>query len=134
MSKKKNKQPYCDIRACLGVKDRFGTLYDGMCTSKAYIELSIGAKQFYTLCRVQAQSARGKACLYKHAEEFGISYNDHCFVFPSSHLEKYGYDRSNAVKYFNELVAAGFIKKLERNKHLKKVNVYEFIEDWKNSS
>lgn len=128
----RNKKPkYRDIFASIGEKDYFGTLYDGMCKSNAYKSLSIGTKHFYTLCRVQAQSTHGKSCLYKHGKEFGIKYSENDFVFPASHLNMYGIDRSNASRYFKELEAAGFIDKKEKNKHMKKVNVYSFSSRWK---
>lgn len=133
MSRSK-KIKYKDSRASNGNKDYFGTVYDGMLKSRAYKKLSIGAKQFYTYCRVQAKSSHGTSCLYKHGAEYGISYNDSCFVFPYTHLAMYGIDRSNACRYFKELEAAGFIKKVESNKTIKKVNVYEFVDGWKNSS
>ncbi len=131
----RSKKPkYKDLYASIGDKDFFGTIYDGMCRSKAYQSLSIGAKQLYTLCRVQSKSTHGKSCLYKHSEEYGITYTEHDFVFPASHLKMYGVDRSNANRYFNELEAAGFIDKKEKNKHMKKVNVYSFSNRWKNTS
>lgn len=130
MSKGK-KQKYNDPIASISGKDYYGTIFDGMCKSNAYKRLSIGAKQFYTLCRVQSRSSHGKACLYKHGSEYGITYTENDFVFPSSHLELYGYDRSNAGKYFKELIAAGFIVKKEGNKTIKKVNVYSFSDGWK---
>lgn len=133
MSRSK-KPKYKDLYASIGDKDFFGTIYDGMCRSKAYQSLSIGAKHFYTLCRVQAKSTHGKSCLYKHSEEYGITYTEHDFVFPASHLTMYGVDRSNASRYFKELEAAGFIDKKEKNKHMKKVNVYSFSNRWKNTS
>ena len=130
----RSKKPkYKDSRASINGKDYFGTVYDGMCRSKKYRNMTIGAKHFYTLCRVQAKSTHGKACLYKHSNEYGITYNENCFVFPSSHLAMYGVDRSNACRYFKELEGAGFIKKIESNKHIKKINVYEFSDGWKDS-
>lgn len=133
MSRSK-KPKYKDLYASVGDKDFFGTIYDGMCKSKKYQALSIGAKQFYTLCRVQAKSSHGTSCLYKHGAELGITYTEHDFVFPASHLKMYGFDRSNASRYFKELIAAGFINIKESNKHMKKVNVYSFSNRWKNSS
>ena len=125
------KRKYKDLRASVSGNDYFGTVYDGMCRSKAYRNLTIGARHFYTLCRVQARSTHGRACLYKHAEEYGLTYGEHCFVFPASHLAMYGIDRSNACRYFKELEAAGFIKQVESNKAVRKVSVYEFSSGWK---
>lgn len=130
MSRGKNKK-YKDTYASISGNDYFGTIYDGMCKSEKYQRLSLAARQLYTICRVQARSSIGRACLYKHSKEFGITYNENDFVFPASHLKMYGYDRSNAGKYIKELEAAGFIEKKEKNKHMKKVNVYSFSDGWK---
>ena len=106
-------------------------MFDSMCRSKQYQTLSIGAKLFYMICRVQAMSTHGRSCLYKHGEEYGIVYNaGRDFVFPSAHLAKYGIDRRNADKYFKQLEKAGFIEKKECNKVRKKVNVYSFSANW----
>ena len=132
---RKTTQGYRDIFAsCSGDKDRFGRVYDSMCKHQNYKNLSIGAKQFYTLCRVQSASVQGKTCLYKHGEEYKITYTERDFVFPASHLKMYGIDRSNANRYFKELIEAGFIDKKESNKPIKKVNVYSFSSRWQHSS
>lgn len=130
----RRKKKYRDVFASVGNNDYFGTIYDGMLQSKAYKSLSIGAKQFYTYCRVQSQSTHGKRCLYMHGKEFNDTYSENDFVFPASHLALYGLDRSNAFKYFKELEQAGFIDKKEKNKHIQKVNVYSFSNRWKNTS
>lgn len=134
MSKAKKKPRYTDKNASLGGRDYFGTIYDGMFQHPKFQSLTCGAKLFYCFCRVQAKSEHGRSCLYSHGKEYGITYTDADFVFPASHLEKYGYDRSNANRYFNELQKAGFLTKKEKNKHMKKVNVYSFSDRWKNSS
>ena len=121
-----------DLNASINNRDFFGTIYVGMCKSPAYKRLSIGAKQFYTICRVQAQSPEGTACLYNHGQEYGKNYNKEIyFVFPARHLKQYGYDRANANRYLNILEKEGFIKKCECNKPIYKVNVYKFVDDWK---
>lgn len=129
---KKNK--YRDYFASSGDKDTFGMLYEGMCKSEAYKSLPISVRHFYDMCRVQAKSSRGKACLYEHGKEVGVTYSDNDFVFPASHLQEFGYDRSNAHKYFDVLVAAGFIDIKENNQHRKKVNVYSFSSRWRDTS
>jgi hypothetical protein len=130
----KKKTQYVDITASKAARDNFGTIFDSMCTDKSFQRLSIAARLFYCYCRVQAKTTRCTACLYEHAKEFGKTYNQNCFVFPASHLALYGYDRSNASRYFKELENAGFIRKLEPNKHMKRVNVYEFCDTWKDTS
>ena len=131
MSRRRKK--YVDDVASMGKDDTFGMIYEGMCLSKAYKALPIGAKHFYTLCRVQAQSKRGKSCLWKHGQEYGITYNKNDFVFPSSHLALYEIDRANAKRYFDILEKAGFIERKEKNKVRKKVNVYSFSDKWAKS-
>ena len=128
------KAKYVDCYASIGNNDTFGTIYDGMCKSHAYKNLSLGAKQFYILCRVQSRSKLGRQCLYKHGAEYDRQYNDNDFVFPSSHLALYGVDRRNAKKYFDQLIKAGFIEKKESNNHRWKVNVYSFSMRWRDTS
>lgn len=127
----KNRPKYNDKYASLIKGENYGTIFESMCLSAAYQSLGNGAKQFYTMCRVEARSKQGGACLYKHSNEYGITYNENDFVFPSSHLRKYGYDRSNASHLFDELEAAGFVIRKEKNKHIRKTSVYSFSEKWK---
>lgn len=134
MSRRRKKPRYTDINASIGSNDYFGTVFDGMFQHPQFQKLTCGARLFYCYCRVQAKSEHGRSCLYQHGKEFGITYTDADFVFPAKHLEMYGYDRSNATRYFKELENAGFLTKKEKNKHMKKVNVYSFSDRWKNSS
>lgn len=120
-----------DLYAGNGPNDRFGTVFDGMVTSEKFQSLSLGARYFYILCRVQSQSKHGKACLYKHREEYGRTYGDKCFVFPASHQRMYGVDKGNSSRYLSELTKAGFIECIENNSHMRKVNVYAFSDKWK---
>ena len=115
-----------------GTHDTFGRIYESMATSTQYQNLSLGARQMYTLCLVQSNSSKGKRTLYNHGKEIGREYSDSHFVFPAMHQKEYGIkDRSNATKYLNELEKAGFIRKTEKNSHCQKVNVYQFIDKWK---
>lgn len=122
-----------DIYASRDCDDRaFTRIYPGLITSEAYKRLSLGARQFYVLCRVQACSKEGRQVLFNHGSEFGIQYDlERDFVFPASHLERFGVRRQNSWKYFKELERAGFIELKEKNKHMKKVNVYTFSSKWK---
>lgn len=130
---RKKKPKYVDMRASTsGLSDAFGTVFESMAKSDAYINLPLGAKHFYTLCRVQSKTKQCRQCLYNHAEENGREYNENYFVFPASHLEQYGIDKGQATRMFAQLEKAGFIKKIESNSHQKKVNVYEFDDKWKN--
>ena len=132
----KNKEDFKDIYASVTPnRDRFGTLFERMLKSAKYQSLGIGARDFYTKCRVQSQSKIGRACLYKYNLEHGTTYNhDIYFVFPAEHLKAYGIDRRNANRLFKELEEAGFIECEAENKHRYKVNVYRFSSKWKNSS
>lgn len=132
MSRKKTYK--VDFNASTGGDDRFGVVYDGMMSSDAFKKLSCGLRLFYIACRVQAKSKQGTSCLYKHGQESGTVYDENCFVFPASHLQRYGYDRSDGNKYLRGLIAAGFIKKVESNKSRFKVSVYRFSSQWRTDS
>ena len=138
MSKSKSHKydTYIDLNACIkGKYNSYGTMFESMCESKAFQNLSASAKNLYMLCRVQAHTNKGKSCLYKHKSENGFEYNhEKDFVFPASHLIRFGVDRSNARKIFNELIKAGFLTKREENNKIHKVNVYSFSDKWKDDS
>ena len=131
---RKTKNPNVDGTASMGGDDTFGRVWESMTQSYAYKQLTLAEKHFYTICQLQAHSKIGRACLYNHGIEDGIEYGEHDFVFPSSHLKRYGYDKSNGYRLLKALCDKGFISKLENNKHRKCVNVYSFIREWKNKS
>ena len=127
------KTQYKDYYASTGTdqRDSFGTLWDSMVTSGQFKRLSLGARFFYALCRVQWKSAQGRAYLYQHAKEESKTYREPCFVFPAAHMEVYGIQRQNGARYIRELVQAGFIDVEEQNGHRRKPNVYAFSDKWK---
>ena len=129
----KKKSDYTpDYNACVGKHDKFGKIYCGMLESEQFKSLTIGERLFYVTCRVQANSEKGRQCLYKHGADYNREYNHETdFVFPSSHLKKYGIDRCNASRYFRRLAEKGFIEIKENNKIRKCVNVYSFTDRWK---
>ena len=131
---KKRKTEYKDNMASYDGIGHYGTLYESMLKSSAYKSLSIGAKQFYTMCRVQAKTSRATASLYKHGQAFNRLYNKNDFVFPSTQLEEYGIKRQNAHTYFKELIEKGFITVKENNQKQRIINVYSFSDKWKNTS
>lgn len=122
--------PLTDFYAAAYANDHFGTVYESMLISPAYLGLSIGAKHFYTLCRVQARSDDGRRCLYQCAGETGLTVEMGCFVFPTKHLQKFGVDRTRASKWFKELEKHGFIKCVQRGKNCFAVNIYRFSNEW----
>lgn len=122
-----------DYTACIGSDDTFGMVYYSMTQSQAYKNLSLAEKHFYTICRIQSRTKQAHACLSAHGQEYGIEYDfEKDFVFPSSHLERFGYNRSNGYRLLKSLSEKGFIKVKENNRALKHVNVYSFIGEWKN--
>ena len=129
MARKKQYKP--DIYASAGNRDTFAMIYHDLIISDAFQSLTCAEKLFYVICRVQSRSQKGRECLYKHGIEEGVKYNEHDFVFPASHMKKYGYDRSNGQKYLKALIDKGFIKRKEQNNHRYKVNVYSFTDGWK---
>lgn len=134
MATAKKKTQKGDYFASAAPVDNFGMVYESMCAHDCYKALSLSAKQFYTLCRVQARSKQGRACLYRYAETEGKNFADACFVFPATHQERFGIKRQNGSKYMNELIEAGFVKIVERNAHRHRPNVYQFDSKWKDSS
>ena len=121
-----------DFAGSLDAEDRyFGRLYPGMLSSEAYKSLTLGARQFYCLCRAQASSAQSRRCLYNHGEEYGRTYPDGCFTFPASHIEQYGVNRRNAQRYFKELEQGGFVEIVEKNNHQRLPNIYRFSGRWR---
>ena len=131
MGKSKSKQntKYRDYLAT-GGGGNYGIIYEDMLKHPVYKSLSLGAKQFYTICRIQARSKASTQCLYKHGVETGVEYDTSCFVLTSKHLEQYGYRRNHSTRYFNELIEKGFIERVENNAHRHKVNVYRFSRKW----
>ena len=130
----KKKQTYSDSFASTGIKDRFGTVFEGMAKNDRFKKLNPAVRMFYVLCRIESQTDKGKQCLYKHAKETGETYGANCFVFPASHQKEYGIKRQNGTAYFKALIEAGFIKVRENNSHRHKINVYCFSDKWKDSS
>lgn len=134
MSRSK-KDRYHDKLASIKSNDNFGTIFDSMCQHESYKKLSLAEKHMYTLCRVQAQSRHGRTCLYKHGEVYARKYDaDKYFVFPAEHMRMYGMDRSNGGKLLKGLEEKGFIERIECNKHIQKVNVYAFSNEWMDTS
>ncbi len=128
----RKKQRFNDYSASLDKNDNYGTMFVSMCQSKAFQSLTCGAKNFYVLCRVQAQSEQGRRCLYRHADSEGKKYISGIdFVFPAKHQKAFGIANSNGSRYFKELIKKGFIELKEQNKHRHKPNVYTFSTKWK---
>lgn len=134
MSRKKtNKVRDCFLSSPECANDRFGRVYVSLLKSQQYIKLSNAEARLLIACITQRQA--GQQALYKFNEAEGTDYRaeEGYFVFPSEHLKKYGVDRSNAAKRFEALEQAGFIKRIESNKHRCKMNVYRLSADWQKS-
>lgn len=140
MAKKKSEKNY-DNTASTTNEDTYTMLFDSMIKSRAFQELTPNGKVMLLYCRNQKTCKNGRACLYELAKERAKIHKDDTlinkymtepfFVFPSKQLEIYGIDRRNASRYFKELENKGFIKKIECNKGRYKVNLYKFIDAWK---
>lgn len=133
MSRSKKKVYKPDLYACKGGEhETFAMIYDSMLKEEKFKRLSTTAKFLYIICRNQMTCNAGKQTLYNHAKEFGVTYQDNCFVLPAKHQREYGLnDRSNVRRGMKELEEAGFIKKLENNAARWKTNVYRFSDEWK---
>lgn len=129
--KKKTFKPDYFASRC-GAKETYGTIYYSLLTDEKFLKLSNMARYLYVCCRVQSTSRLGRECLYNHGNEEGVVYGEGCFVLPAKHQREYGLnDRGNVAKWMKELIDAGFVDKLETNKHRKKVNVYRFSTRWR---
>ena len=53
------------------------------------------------------------------------------FTFPKSTMANYGFSRSTAMKSIDELIEAGFIRKVYSGKVTREPSKYEFVFDWK---
>lgn len=118
--------------ASLKNNDTFGTIFESMLQSEVFKNMHLGVRLFYVYCRVHSRTDECRQCLHEHMKEDSTQYNyDDCFVFPAKHIINYGFDRRNAHRYFKELEQKGFIKRIEKNNHRYKVNVYCFSDEWK---
>ncbi len=113
--------------------DNFGRVFVSMVRCPGFLALSLPARQLYVILRAHAASAENRKCIYQHAKETGQDYDYDNFIFPPAHQALYGYkDRANVRRYMSELIAAGFIRKVEDNRHRFTATVYEFSTGWKN--
>lgn len=125
---------------------KFGMIYVDYLKSRQYQALSCGARQFLTVCIVNASSEKAKECLFNALADYyralGIEKskedlnrevyeNSPLFVIPKAQYEQYGYTKSYVYKYLKELKEHGFIKDRFNGKNSRKVNVYEFSTEWK---
>ena len=112
--------------------DKFGRIFVTMARDPGFMSLSLPAFKLYTILRVHAASAENRKCMNLHGKETGQEYDYDNFIFPPSHQALYGYkDRTNVKKYMDELIKAGFIRKIEDNRHRFTATVYAFASGWK---
>ena len=132
MGSKRNSSP--DPNASLKPNgDKFGRIFVTMVRDPGFLALSLPARQLYVILRAHAASAENRKCIYQHEKETGQGYDYDNFIFPPAHQALYGYkDRANVRRYMSELIAAGFIRKVEDNRHRFTATVYAFSSGWKN--
>ena len=139
--------------------EQFARLYADMAKSDQVQSLSPALKAFYYDCRIQSADKHAVANLIKHTQETvknpfeddttwadgineeaakkwmqdTISYRlkNGYFTFPAKRLEEYGYNRCQASRHFEALIATGFIEKAEDNSKRMKENLYKFDVRWK---
>lgn len=131
MGSKKNST--LDYNASLKPKeDKWGRIFVTMARDPGFMSLSLPAFKLYTILRVHAASKENCNCMKQHKIETGQEYDYGTFIFPPAHQALYGYkDRTNVKKYMNELIKAGFVRKVEDNRHRFKATVYAFSSGWK---
>ena len=147
MARKSNKQaPAWAVEDNLYSK--WGRLYVDMLKAKPFQSLSVPARQFYFVCLANMHDDKARASLQRHIKDTRdpveaagniyyldidkyLDYENGFFIMPAKHMEQYGYSRQNGYRLMRELIGAGFVTKIESNKHRKKVNVYKFSDAWK---
>lgn len=132
-SKSKRSAARRDPYASVDPSDKyFGQLYFGMLTSAPYMNLSIGEKQMYTLCRVQVHNPAARKILYLHGKTYEREYDpERCFCFPAAHLKMYGLTQARGSKQLQKLVETGFLDLIEDGSKQRLINVYRFSDRWK---
>lgn len=128
-----------------GTENGFAMLYADLRISEQFNKLSGAAQRFYTDCRINASRTAARKSLAAHVAEdmqgedhaviqmtITNMLNDGCFVMPAKHLEIFGYTRQQGYNYMLELQKAGFVEVVERNKHRRKENIYQFSTNFKN--
>lgn len=124
------KAPFTEIYSGALKSENYGTVHPSIYTSPQFVALPLAVKHFYTCCRMQLYV--GRQSLHQHGKEEGKAYDDEkYFAFPAEQQKKYGFDHSNASRYFKKLEDAGFIDIVEKNGHRHKLNVYAFSKRWK---
>ena len=113
MSRRKNRPllPWLSAKAD-GKEERFIQKGNSLVFSKAYQELSAGAKVTYDAMAFESGGKRQ-------------------FKFSASCMKKYGFNRSSCQKHIIELEEKHFIKCVYRGKAQMNSNEYEFCLEWK---
>ena len=143
-------------------KSKFVMLYCDMAKSEQMRALTPRLKSFYYDCRIQSGEDKARANLAKHIEErfdnpyandntwsdeikaesakvklqedIKQAFKDGKFTFPTNRLKEYGYNRCQASRLFEGLIATGFVEKVEDNSRRQKENLYKFSAEWKKKS
>lgn len=97
-------------------------LFASMLQSKAYIELSNGAKVLYVYMKLQLYGARP---IKEHPEE-------HFYFNEAMYTKTYkiGTNTEQFRKYRNELIEGGFISLVEYGGYARTKNIYAFSDKW----
>lgn len=126
------------VYASRKVKDNFAPIYVDMLESEQYQSLSSAQQAFYLACRVQAVSEQGRRAIHKFCDREGKSYGTDLedksklfFVFPASHMRRFGIDSGNGSRMIKALIQRGFVEIVEANGHRHKMNIYRFSDRWK---
>ena len=111
-------------------KETFARMYASLTKSRAYRDLTLGARQFYCVCRVHAASPEGRRLLAAIGRNRRKDYDfDMEFAFPTTALKEYGYSNAEASRYFKQLEKAGFVSNVERY-YNRSANIWRFVSKW----
>lgn len=97
-----------------GKEKHFSQVGSSLLTSKPFVNLSTGARLMYFYCLDRTSTSN-------------------YFTMPQAAMIKYGVDKKMGPKYLNELIEAGFIKKISSGKSIRQPNEYCFTFEWKDT-
>lgn len=131
MSRKKKSykpNPYLSVG---GENDSFTLIYGSLLRSEAFKRLTAAEKHVAMCCFYQVQDQDSKRCLHELWKDSEKEVLSGYFVFPASHMAKYGINQGNGSRTLDKLCHVGFIKLIEQNKNRRLPNVYSLDDQWK---